>query len=205
LSTLLLGIDIGSYSSKGVLVTPSGEVLATATIEHEMTFPRPGWAEHDPERIWWGEVVDITRKLLSGKFSGEDVGAVAISAIGSCLLPIDADGNALRPGILYGIDTRSTSEIDWLNAHFDEQEMFNLGGMALTSQAIGPKILWLRRNEPDIWAKTVKVITASSYPVLKLTGEVVMDRHSASYYNPLVDIRTLEWSDRFAAPIIELE
>ncbi len=75
--------------------------------------------------------------------------------------------------------------------------------MALTSQAIGPKILWLRNNEPDVWAKTHKILTASSYAVLKLTGEMVMDRHSASYYNPLVDIRTLEWSDQFAGPIIE--
>ncbi|MDQ2682777.1 MAG: FGGY family carbohydrate kinase, partial [Chloroflexota bacterium] len=202
---LLLGIDIGSYSSKGVLVTPGGDVLASATVEHEMSFPRPGWAEHDADEIWWGEVVTICRQLLSQSYSGADVGAVAISAIGSCMLPIDRDGNALRPGVLYGIDTRSTAEIDWLNEHFGEEPMFELGAMALTSQAIGPKILWLRRNEPEIWAKTDKIITASSYPVLKLTGEVVMDRHSASYYNPLVDIHTLEWSEQFAGPIVEME
>ena len=205
MAELLLGIDIGSYSSKGVLVTPAGEVLATATVEHEMSFPRPGWAEHDGDAIWWGEVVTITRRLLSGRYSGDDVGAVAISAIGSCMLPIDKEGNALRPGVLYGIDTRSAAEIEWLNDRFGEGPMFDLGAMALTSQAIGPKILWLQRNEPDIWAKTDKIVTASSYPVLKLTGEVVMDRHSASYYNPLVDIRTLEWSPWFAEPIVDIE
>ncbi len=128
MSDLLLGVDIGSYSSKGVLVTPGGDVLATATVEHEMSFPRPGWAEHDADDIWWGEVVTITRELISGKYSGADVGAVAISAIGSCMLPVDEQGNALRPGVLYGIDTRSTAEIDWLNQHFGEQPMFNLGG-----------------------------------------------------------------------------
>jgi xylulokinase len=201
----LLGVDIGSYSSKGVLVTPDGEVLATATVEHEMSIPRPGWAEHDADTVWWGEFVEITRRLLSGTYSGEDVGAVAVSAIGSCMLPVDKDGNALRPGVLYGIDTRSTAEIDWLNEHFGEQPMFDLGAMALTSQAIGPKILWLRNAEPEVYARTHKILTASSYPVLKLTGEMVMDRHSASYYNPLVDIRTLEWSPQFAEPIIELE
>lgn len=148
-------------------------------------------------------MITITRELLAGKYTGEDVGAVAISAIGSCMLPVDEQGNALRPGVLYGIDTRSTDEIDWLNQHFGEQPMFELGGMALTSQAIGPKILWLRNNEPDVWEKTHKIMTASSYPVLKLTGEMVMDRHSASYYNPLFDIRTLEWSERFADPIVD--
>ena len=202
---LLLGVDIGSYSSKGVLVTPGGEVLASATVEHEMSFPRPGWAEHDADAIWWGEFVAITRKLLSGKYRGEDVGAVAVSAIGSCMLPVDREGNALRPGVLYGIDTRSTAEIDWLNDHFGEGPMFDLGAMALTSQAIGPKILWLRRNEPEVFAETYKILTASSYPILKLTGEFVMDRHSASYYNPLVDIRTLAWDSTFAEPIIELD
>jgi xylulokinase len=202
---LLLGVDIGSYSSKGVLVTPGGEVLATATVEHEMSFPRPGWAEHDADEVWWGELVQITRQLLSGKYNGNDVGAVAVSAIGSCMLPVDRDGNALRPGVLYGIDTRSTLEIDWLNDHFGEEPMFALGAMALTSQAIGPKILWLRNNEPDVFARTYKILTASSYPVLKLTGEFVMDRHSASYYNPLVDIRTLEWDPTFAEPIIDLD
>ena len=202
---LLLGVDIGSYSSKGVLVTPAGEVLATETIEHDMSFPRPGWAEHDADTIWWGEFVEITRRLLSGKYTGADVGGVAVSAIGSCLLPVDRAGNALRPGILYGIDTRSTAEIDWLNQHFGEQPMFDLGGMALTSQAIGPKILWLKNNEPQIYANTHKILTASSYPVLKLTGEMVMDRHSASYYNPLFDIETLAWTPDFAGPIIELD
>lgn len=204
-ATLLLGVDIGSYSSKGVLVTPGGEVLATATVEHEMSLPRPGWAEHDADAIWWGEFVTITRSLLSGKYTGDDVGGVAVSAIGSCMLPVDRAGNALRPGVLYGVDTRSTAEIEWLNRHFGEQAMFELGAMALTSQAIGPKILWLKNNEPDIFAKTHKILTASSYPVLKLTGEMVMDRHSASYYNPLIDIHTLEWSPTFAGPIIELD
>jgi len=202
---LLLGIDIGTYSSKGVLCTPAGEVLATETIEHELSLPRPGWAEHDADRIWWGECAALCRALLGDRFRGDQVGAVAVSAIGACLLPVDAAGRPLRPGILYGIDTRAGEEIAWLNDRFGEQALFDLGGMALTSQAIGPKILWLRRREPEVYARTHKVLSASSYLVLRLTGEWVMDRHSASYYNPLVDIRTLEWDGRFAGPIVEPE
>src|SRR5215208_5003490 len=102
---LLLGVDIGTYSAKGVLCTPGGEVLATHTVEHELSVPRPGWAEHDAETIWWGGFVSICRELLSGKYSGEDIGAVAVSVIGACLLPVDIDGRPLRSGILYGIDT----------------------------------------------------------------------------------------------------
>jgi xylulokinase len=202
---LLLGVDIGTYSAKGVLCTPDGDVLATETIEHEMSIPKPGWAEHDADAIWWGEFAAITRKLLSGRFSGKDVGGVAVSAIGGCMLPVDAQGRPLRAGVLYGIDTRAVDEIAWLNERFGEGPMFELGGMALTSQAIGPKILWLKRNEPDNYARATTVMTASSYLVLRLTGERVIDRHTASYYNPLMDVRKLEWDDRFAGPIIELE
>jgi xylulokinase len=202
---LLLGIDIGTYSSKGVLCTPAGEVLAEATIEHGLSLPQPGWAEHDPDAIWWGECVGLTRLLLGDRFSGGDVGGVAVSAIGSCLLPVDAEGNALRAGILYGIDTRASEEIARLDEQFGEEAMFDLAGMALTSQAIGPKILWLQRHEPEVYAAARWFYTASSFIVQKLTGEAVIDVHSASYYNPLFDLRGLKWDARFAEPIVDLD
>lgn len=202
---LLLGIDIGTYSSKGVLCTPEGQVLATETVEHGMSIPKPGWAEHDADAVWWADVVAICRKLLSGPYSGADVGGVAVSAIGACVLPVDEDGRPLRPGILYGIDTRATAEIDWLNDHFGEEALLAFGGMALTTQAIGPKILWMRRNEPDIYAMAHQFLTASSYLVHRLTGEYVIDRHTASYFNPLIDLERLEWDERFAGPIVDLD
>jgi xylulokinase len=200
---LLLGVDIGTYSAKGVLCAPDGEVLASYTIEHELSLPRPGWAEHDPERIWWGEFAAISRALLGERYPGDAVGGVAVSAIGACLLPVDAAGRPLRAGILYGIDTRASDEIAWLNERFGEAPMFELGGQALTSQAIGPKMLWVRRREPEVYARTHKMIAASSYLVHRLTGEFVMDHHTASYYNPLYDLRGNVWDDRFAEPIVD--
>ena len=202
---LLLGVDIGTYSSKGVLCAPNGEVLAEATIEHGLSLPRPGWAEHDAEAIWWGEFVALTRTLLGERFTGGDVGGVAVSAIGACVLPVDAQGRPLRQGILYGIDTRAPEEIAWLNEHFGEAPMFDLGGMALTSQAIGPKILWMKRHEPEVYAATHMFLGSSCYMVYRLTGRFVMDYHTASYYNPLCDLRNLCWDDCFAEPIVELD
>jgi xylulokinase len=202
---LLLGVDIGTYSSKGVLCTPAGEVVATQTIEHGLSLPRPGWAEHDADAIWWGEFVALCRALLGDGDRGRRVGGVAVSAIGPCLLPVDGAGRPLRAGILYGIDSRATAEIAWLNERFGEEALFDLGGMALTSQAIGPKILWLRRHEPQVYARTEKILSASSFLVHRLTGEFVMDRHTASYFNPLVDLRALRWDERFAEPIVEPE
>src|ERR671920_2514092 len=77
--------------------------------------------------------------------------------------------------------------------------------MALTSQAIGPKILWIQNREPDVYAAAHMILGSSSYMVYRLTGEYVMDYHTASYYNPLFDLRNLRWDARFAGPIVELE
>jgi len=200
---LLLGIDIGTYSAKGVLCSPNGDVLASHVVEHDLSLPRPGWAEQDADAVWWNGFVEICRALTSDKFTGEDIGAVAVSAIGPCMLPVDANGRPLRPGVLYGIDTRASAEIEWLNNHFGQEPMFDLGGMALTSQAVGPKILWLRNTEPEIYERTHKILTASSYLVYRLTGEYVIDRHTGAHFNPLVDIERLEWDTRFAEPIID--
>src|ERR671919_3078444 len=73
---LLLGVDIGTYSAKGALCAPDGKLLAEATIEHGLSLPRPGWAEHDPDAIWWGEFVGLTRRLLADRFHGDDIGGV---------------------------------------------------------------------------------------------------------------------------------
>lgn len=201
---LLLGVDIGTYSAKGVLCTPEGEVLAQHVVEHNLSMPHPGWAEQDADDVWWAGFAEIAKTLTSGEYSGEDIAAVAVSAIGPCMLPVDESGKPLRPGVLYGIDTRAHREIEQLNQMFGEAAIFELGGMALTSQAVGPKILWLKNNEPDVYAKTHKVITASSYLIHRLTGEYVIDRHTGSHYNPLVDISTVDWDGRFSEPIIDM-
>jgi xylulokinase len=84
-------------------------------------------------------------------------------------------------------------------------QIYEHAGMALSSQAAGPKILWIKNNEPDIWSQTANVTTASSYLIYRLTGEQVIDRHTASHFMPLIDIDTLEWSERYADDVISLE
>ena len=101
MGSLLLGIDIGTYSSKGALVDLSGTVLKSTVVEHTMVVPRPGWAEQDADKVWWADTVAICRKLLDGNpYIGADVAGVALSAIGPCMLPLDKTGKPLRPGLL---------------------------------------------------------------------------------------------------------
>lgn len=194
---LLIGIDIGTYSAKAVLTTSTGEVLRESVVNHELLLPKPGWAEHDPEKVWWQGLVTLTNSLLRGGFSGDDVAAVSVSAIGPCLLPLDARGRPLRNGILYGLDTRASQEIENLVGRIGIDELLRHSGMTLTSQAVGPKILWLRNNEPEVFRQARHLTTATSYLVYKLTGEHVIDRHTASHYMPLIDIESLEWSGKY--------
>ena len=202
MSDLLLGIDIGTYSSKAVLTRPDGEILKSATVPHTMDIPHPGWAEQDAEAVWWSDLVALCRQLLDGDpYRGDAVAGLAVSAIGPCLLPVDAQGRALRKGILYGVDTRAADEIEELTAALGGDAVMRHSGMAFTSQAIGPKILWLKRHEPEVWAATAKLHTASSYLVHKLTGEHVIDRHTASHSMPLIDIHALAWNDALGSEL----
>ncbi len=201
-----LGVDIGTFETKGVLVDAGGAIVATATRPHKMLVPRPGWAEHRAEEDWWGDFVFVTKALLAQ--SGVDpkaIAAVAASAIGPCMLPVDADGAPLMNGVLYGVDTRAAAEIDELTARIGEDRIMQVCGNALTSQSVGPKILWLRRNHPEVFAKAAKILTSTSYVTWKLTGDYVIDHYTAANFSPLYDVNTLAWTDALAGDIVDLE
>src|SRR5690348_5464516 len=103
---LLLGIDIGTASTKGVLTTLDGEVVATAVRKHTMSLPRPSWAEVDAERVWWDDLVEVARELM-GRLDERRVAAMCVSGVGPCLLVCDENLDPVRPAILYGIDGRA--------------------------------------------------------------------------------------------------
>ncbi|MBT8426002.1 MAG: FGGY-family carbohydrate kinase [Silicimonas sp.] len=205
--TYTLGIDIGTFESKGVLVeTATGAIIGQSAHPHEMIVPRPGWAEHRPEEDWWGDTVRIVRALLaeSGVAPGE-IAAVAASAIGPCMLPVDADGAPLMNGVLYGVDTRSEKEIADLNAEIGEDRILATCGNALTSQSVGPKILWLKRTHPEIFEKTARILTSTSFITHRLTGEYVIDHYTAANFSPLYDVGKLGWSNALTDGIVPLE
>ncbi|MGH8883511.1 MAG: FGGY family carbohydrate kinase, partial [Stackebrandtia sp.] len=108
--TAVVGIDIGTSSSKGVLVSSGGEILARSSRRHDTDTPHPGWVEHDAETVWWNDFRDIAAEL-SGRAGRHRVIGVGVSGIGPVLLPADGAGRPLRPAILYGVDTRATVEI----------------------------------------------------------------------------------------------
>lgn len=202
---LLLGIDVGTASSKGVLLRPDGSLVAEARADHGMEIPRPGWAEQDADAVWWADVCALARALIAGVPPGDRIAGVAMSAIGPTLLPLDEHGRPLRRAILYGVDTRATEEIAHLETRHGDEALRALSGHGLSSQAVGPKIAWLARLEPDVAAAARWHVTASTYLGYRMTGELAIDAHTASHWNPLFDPRTTSWTDRFADGIAQLD
>ena len=198
---LLLGIDMGTGSTKGVLVDPTGTVLASATIPHAMSLPRPGWAEVDAEVTWWGEVCQISRRLVAEVPPGSSLAAVCVSGVGPCLVLCDDELTPLRPAILYGIDTRATDEIVSLTAEFGSEAILQRAGTLLSSQAIGPKLEWVRRHEPEVFGRATGWFGSNSYVAAKLTGEYVQDHHTASQCDPLYETAAFDWNAEWAARI----
>lgn len=196
---LLLGVDLGTSSVKGVLVAASGELIAKAERTHSVSMPRAGWMEHDAEEVWWQGFVTVVRDLL--QTTGVDsrrIAGVGCSAIGPCIVPVDEAGRPLRPAILYGVDGRASREIELMKGRLKEGEALVVTANPITTQSVLPKAMWIMANEPEVYRRTYLFLDAPGYIVFRLTGVPSLDLFSAAT-GGLVDIHTLSKSPRMFA------
>ena len=201
-----LGVDAGTYETKGVITDAEGRIVAQASRPHQMLVPQAGWAEHRAEEDWWGDFVFVTQQMLAqSRIDPKSIAGIGCSAIGPCMLPVDSDGTPLMNGVLYGVDTRATREIADLNALIGEDVILERCRNALSTQAAGPKILWLKRNRPEIYARTHKVLNSTSFIVHRLTGSFTIDHYSAGNSTPFYLADALDWSDELAPGIIDID
>ena len=203
---LFLGVDIGTHSSKAVVVDAAGEIAAKAETAHDVSIPMPGWVEHDADEIWWEDFKRLSRTMVAqlGRDASR-IAAVGCSGIAPAVVPLDRAGNPLRPAILYGIDVRADEEERELTARLGEDRIRAHGGTALSSQSAGPKILWIARHEPDVYAHAATFASATTYICFRLTGERILDRYTAGAFAPLFDVHELTWSRAFARDICSVE
>lgn len=195
--TYVMGVDVGTSSTKGVLVDPAGRVVAQEVRHHEVSRPRVGHVEMDP-RVWWDEFRSISLALTDqARQVGGSVQAVGVSGMGPCVALVDNEGAPVRPAILYGVDTRATEEIAALTEELGRERIVARCGSALSTQAAGPKIEWVARHEPEIFTAASRVMMPASYLAFHLTGEYVLDHHSASQCTPLYDIHDGVWIDQW--------
>jgi xylulokinase len=121
------------------------------------------------------------------------------------MLPVDDEGRPLMNAVLYGVDTRASDEIALLDAEIGADRILSTCGNALTSQSVGPKILWLKRHHPGLFARAARVLTSTSYLTFRLTGEYVIDHYTAANFSPLYDVGSLCWTDALASGILPLD
>jgi xylulokinase len=189
-SAVLMGVDIGTSSSKGVLVLPTGEIVVRASVDHQVSIPKPGWFEHDADRIWLQNFCQISHELISGlEGSTVQILAVGISSICSAMLLLDENRKPLRPAILYGVDTRASTEVEEIKHDL---------GKFVTNQNIPPKIRWVQNNEPEIWNRIRHILSGHQYIVMKLTDRICQNLNDIHNFYPLIDDRLESWiSDDF--------
>ena len=191
---LVLGVDIGTGSSKAVLATLEGRVVARASRPHRTSTPRPGYFEHDAEVVWWGDFQEMALELSARAVgSGDRIVGVCASGVGPTVLLADGAGAPLRPAVLYGVDTRALHIAAELEEVYGTDALLAQCGSRMSSQAAGAKLVWLRRHEPQVWSRARYFFMCNSFLAFRLTGEYVLDHHSASQTTPLYDRGRAQW------------
>ena len=190
---LLLGVDIGTNESKGVLIDGSFRPIAVFSVPHTMENPQPNYFEMDAE-IWWSDFCKISRGLMEQAGVGpEQIAGIGTSVMGCDCIAVDEHCTSLRKAILYGIDARSGPQIEALIRELGEEGVTRMFGHIPCSDDIATKILWIKENEPEVYEKTYKFLTGSSYLTAKLTGQYKIDSYLAKAgFDPAFGARPLK-------------
>lgn len=188
-----LGIDTSTTSSKALLIDEHGEVIAVASSPHTLQTPKPLWSEQDPREWWEAVAASIKSVLEKAGISGERVAAVGLTGQMHGLVLLDEAGNVLRPAILWN-DQRTQSQCDEIHRIIGKEKFIRITGNVALTGFTAPKILWVKENEPDVYAKAKHVLLPKDYLRLKLTGAYAMDKADGAG-TVLFDLKARDWSD----------
>jgi xylulokinase len=189
-SETLIGLDVGTSGVKAIAISSDGELLASAEESYPLSTPRPGWAEQDPEH-WWLAAQSCLARLPDGPIglSGQMHGLVALGD----------DGHVLRPAILWN-DQRTQAECEEIERRVGFDRLVSLTGNRALTGFTAPKLLWLRRHEPDTYAQIRHVLLPKDYVRFRLTGEPAIDAADASG-TLLFDVSQRRWSEEVCAAL----
>jgi xylulokinase len=187
--TVFFGIDVGTTATKGIAIDPDGTVRALAEADYPLQTPHPGWAEQDPED-WWRATETVLQELK--KTAGEPQG-IGLSGQMHGLVALDAHDDVLRPAILWN-DQRTQAECDEIEQTIGLERLISLTGNRALTGFTAPKILWLRHNEPDTYARIRRIALPKDYVRLRLTGEHATDVADASG-TLLLNVAERRWSE----------
>lgn len=194
---LLLGIDIGTSAVKACLFNEDLHFIAGSNVTYETYRPGPMMAEQDPED-WWDAVVQAVREAFGQCGARAEAAAISVSSHSPTLLALDKDGKPLRNAIIW-MDRRAQAESDEFAYEILGAENYRrILGSEPDAYYVMPKLLWYRRNEPELYGKTRTILQTNGYINYKLTGEYSLDEiHAVSVQG--MDINTRQWSSEIEA------
>jgi xylulokinase len=194
-SPAVFGIDVGTSGVKGLAIDGEGAVLATAEAAYSLSTPRPGWAEQDPED-WW----QASRQVLA-QLSAEAGAPAAVGLSGQMhgLVALGRDGAVLRPAILWN-DQRTGEQCAEIEERLGLERLIELTGNRALPGFTAPKLLWLRRHEPDVYGRIDRVMLPKDYVRLRLCGEHATDVADASG-TLLLDVAERRWSEELVSEL----
>jgi len=194
---LLCGIDIGTTGAKAALFRADGLLLGEGYGEYPVHHPRPGWAEQDPAD-WWRATCDALRAMMRAATAEPgSIGAVGVSAQAPTMLPLDAAGRPVRRALIW-MDRRAEEEARFLGERLGEEAIFASTGNRVDPFYVAAKLLWFRRNEPELFVRTHRFVQINGYIAYRLTGSLSMDPVHAA----LLQLRrweTGEWLDELCS------
>jgi xylulokinase len=187
----LIAIDIGSSRCKGVLFSSSGETLAQCTQSYAPEFPRPSFAEMNPDTFL--DAVTTVSRAICGLHRQDTIEAVCLSSHGETLIPVNSAGAPLRSAIL-NIDTRAIAEATWCEQQIGRRHLFELTGHTAHTMYPVPKLIWLRKHEPQLFQAGSRFLSVISYIFSRLGLPPFIDYSLASRFMAF-DIRKKCWSE----------
>jgi len=195
----VIGVDIGTQSTKAVLCGARGRIVAQWTESYQPDTPAPMWAEQWPQ-VWLdaalGCIAGCVRRAGESEpgFRPQQVRALCISSLyGGSGIPVDADMTPLHPALIW-LDRRARAEADWTRANVDVARLEAITGNGIDSFYGFTKMLWLKQHRPEVWAKTRWLVPPNAFVVRHLTGELAIDRSSAGNIGGVYDWHTHTWS-----------
>jgi xylulokinase len=188
--TAIIGVDVGTTGVKTIALSPEGEVIAKAEESYPLSTPRPGWSEQDPED-WW-RATQATLDAIAGA-GVKDARGIGLSGQMHGLVCLDERDRVLRPAMLWN-DQRTAAECAEIEARIGLERLIQLTGNRALTGFTAPKILWLRRHEPDVYSRIARILLPKDYVRLRLTGEHAIDVSDASG-TLLFDVAHRRWSE----------
>ena len=194
----VIGIDIGTQSTKAVLAGPGGVILAQASDGYAPDTPRPNWAEQWPD-VWMGAVERCPAAVA--RTPDVTVRAICVSSLyGGSGIPVDAAMQPLHPCLIW-MDRRAEAQADWVKANVDLQRLGAITGNGVDSYYGFTKIMWLRDERPEVWARTALFLPPNAFVIQRLTGAVAVDHSSAGNIGGVYDIGARRWSHEAMAMV----